>query len=47
MTDIKRAIAEEAVKRMLTTCYETFSELDAPNIALVCTQSDVSSSPGY
>lgn len=45
MTDIKRAVDEEAVKRMLTTCYATFSELDAMNIALICTQSDVSKSP--
>ena len=41
MTDIKRAVDEEAVRRMLIMCYETFSELDAMNIALVCTQSDV------
>jgi len=42
MTDIKRAVDEEAVRILLADCYESFSELDTANIALVCTQSDVS-----
>lgn len=42
VTAMRRAVDSDDVERMLKDCFESFSELDAINIALVCTSSDVS-----